>query len=344
MKTQVLSIILMAVSIIFSGTFGASAQDNEKKKTHIKIVKEVDGKKTVVDTVFYSDSDLNLKEIMEGTVEFHKLGEDLKHLEDIHIAIDQDHLDSLSYKIQIMTDKMEIALDEELEKKLEKLEKEIEIHIEGLDSLNHKIMEKMIIVGDGEEKIIMLDDGHIQISEAGDENIEVFVTTDGDNEHVKIIKDGKVVKSSGSKVMVIKESDHDHDAEFVTVDVMLDDDGKETHHKMVIALSNLDKKEKDVIRDLGIDFKKKDLDLDEFFITRGEKKNRYEIGFTLESKGAVEVGLFDEDGKSIFKDIDKDFNGEYKGTMKLKEEGDFYLVITQGKASSVNKFMIETIE
>ncbi|MBI9033892.1 MAG: hypothetical protein JEZ03_05415 [Bacteroidales bacterium] len=342
MKTQVLSIILMAISILVMGSYQAKAQEDKKKETRIKIIKEVDGKKTVMDTVFYSDEDVNLKAFLGETVEFHKFMEGFEDLEDIQIDINEKLLDSLHYKIKILTDNLDATFDEDFAKKIEKLEQEIEIHIEDMDSVQHIIMDKMIIAGDGFEKIIHLEDGRIHVTEDGDENIEVIVEIDGDEEHVKIFRDGKHISTSGSKVMVI--SNEDHDAEFITVDVILDDEGKETKNKMVIALSNLNEKEKAKIQDLGISFKKKDLKLEEFSFTSEGKKNRYEIGFILDSRGDVEVEVFDTDGKSLFKDIDKDFNGEYKGKMKLKDDGDFYLIITQAKTSSVNKLMIETIK
>lgn len=232
MKTKnTLFIFSLIITFIAISTLSLNAQDDERKNVRVKIVKEVDGVETVIDTTYEGLSDMELKELAELDIILKNLDDELA---DLDIEIENINGDMDHKTMMVMVKELE-----EMEGDLDEKMKEIEIMIEISDSLHEHIEQNIKVIDSEDGKIVFInEDGvieHIEID--GDESM-IWTDEDGKVHHIDV-EDGdhnviiKTIKSKDgeeitTEIMEFKNKDgnvwiDENGEETITVDVINED-------------------------------------------------------------------------------------------------------------------------
>jgi plastocyanin len=400
MKTgNALFIFSLIFTFIAFSILRVNAQNDDKKNVRVKIVKDVDGVKTVIDTTYEGLSDMDLKELAELDIILKDLDGELANL-DIEI-------DGINEAMDHKTMMVMVKELEEMEGDLEDKMKEIEIMIEmsdSFDSLSKHIEHEMKVIKsedgkmvfinedgdiehidmDGETMVWIDEDGkehHINI-EDGDHNIIVktIKTHDGEEITTEIIdfdsedgeetvtvdvinKDGKVIviNRNGEEIEIDHDIDFDADAEghhiyitkdengdmdedvFVTVMKNKGEDGKEVY-KSKIIISKLDKEDKELLKDSGVNFDSSEnkLELERMKFSPNPSSGKFSLEFKNKTMDALNIKIYDLNGKEVYNEDVKNFDGHYKNEIDISSEdsGTYFLRISQNNKELVRKLVI----
>lgn len=305
------SAFLLALAIIFP-----MSVSGQEKKVHIKKVKEVDGKKVVIDTVFVVTGDENEKEMIKEFV-WVSDGDTNKT---ITLDIDAD-----------------IDIDEEGNKTV------IIYKGDGADDKN-------VFYFNGEDSDIdedMIIEMHVTMDELRDNMEDIRI--DLDEEKIIIIKELENIES-------LKELEHfelmDHLAELEELEelhelqniefIMSDMDFSPDHHEFWVEHhgnyhGKVSEKE---LRDAGIKVKANRLDLHDYDIDIDN--GVVDVEFEIEGESSPKVTVFNFFGDKVISGKPEIAGGKYSIKMDLstKQHGTYYLQITNKDSSITKKFSI----
>lgn len=323
-----LLITLMSLLVLLVTLNNLQAQDKKAQhKVHLKVKKVIDGKETVVDSVFTIDGDADLDEIMKS------LGHD-KAMKELHKHTEGDK-------------------DIRIEKKVEKRmimkgdgEEEIvvDVEIKGVEGEEGNVF--IFKSDDGEEKRLKIDiddedaDKNVFIMKSDDGKI-IEIDTEGD-ENIFILKDGKKVdvdelmekEGSGKKVIRIK-TDGDGESKMIWHSddgKVIEVDGDKVKKKEMIFIRKSadgedidinDEEIKKMLKEKGIDWE--EMDTDNMIIKKSSDINVNISPINEEDKAALlKVGVEEKD---LAKDLELS-----EMTLKVEHDGPVLLQVeTEGK-------------
>ena len=364
--------LLVFATGIFAFTSHNNGEDDKKKKEcKVKIIKEVDGVKTVIDSTFDCSTkdfdwhamipNLNIKgdsgkcEIICLTEGVHgdmmKLHLDGENLEEMlkNLDIDMEDLHGELMNIEHIIDEdgnITISMDGEEgdpHKKMKviqlkggegEMNEEIEVMIENLKE------------GNGEEKMIKImsttdEDGNVTIKKfVNGEEVEF---DENDENHKVIIKtiEGKDAKVEMKQEVIVIHGDGEH-GEDVNVEVI---EGK--HAQCIVMIKSLSSEDSEKMAKqvpaAKDDFSKKELAVDELKFSPNPNNGQFDLSFELNSKSPVEVKVMDMQGKVVYNETMDNFKGKYKNRIDISENGKgiYILQIIQGDKAHSSKVIIK---
>ena len=364
LKTLLAPVGLIALVVgIFSFT---TYNDGDDDKCKIKIVKIVNGVKTEVDSTFDCSDKMSWISSFGG-----EEGDSLHKMIKM-MMVEGGDSNSFSFDINIETD------DENVMKFKDDNGEEMEMHfdmkmLDGEDGvmkmmINGKEME--IKLGDIEKYIKVLTKD-IEHAEDEDGNVEIMIKSDegGENQTIQILK---TVDDDGN--VTVKKTVNGEEVEFDEEDmksmpgghkmIFISDDGKtskmEGNHEMVIdgnvesdngkemkkiviisKMTKTEKSSKDIPASVDID--KQELAVDKLRFSPNPNNGKFDLNFKLKDKKKVQVKIVDMQGKEVYNETVKDFDGKYSNKIDISENGEgiYILQIMQGNKASTSKIVIK---
>lgn len=366
MKTKVLKIALALIVV------ASSLYAQETKKVHLKLVKEVNGERTVVDTIiegddthdylFYAldkDGDIKLDSIIEDFDIDEKDG-----MRVISIKAKDNDSDPNKYMWISATGEGEAEdhIVVHLDADAKWVDDNGDITILGDDSV--KIVkeiivssndENMMFIGDDAKKIkIKVDSDDVYTWSVDSSNVKVIkiekeVVMEGGEEgtfHIYMSGDDEGEVKTMSKVFV-KEGK----GESKTIELIVDTDDENQNVKVIDLQEKLENSDEDIVITkyktedgkmvikAEITTDKEKLKLNNLEINYDSKKGELNLEFESDLKDDVVVKVLDGNGKEIFTDKVKKFKGKYSNKIDLKDKKDsvYILEIMQGEKSLTKK-------
>jgi hypothetical protein len=363
LKTILIPVGLIAiVAAIFSFS---TYPGNGDKKCKVKIIKIVDGVKTVTDSTFDCDEAMDFQAEINGD-SLHKMikmmmtdGDSGEFNFDFNFDIDESDENGMkmmkfkggdgeefemkfdcnmekgeggSMKMMINGEKLEIKLGE-MHKHLEKLHE----HLDIFDDENGNIEITIDSDEDGEKS------HSVKIIKSIDDDGKVTMKKIINGEEIEI-DDKEIHKlSKGHKMMFIGDDgkiDGNHE---VTIDVQMD--GEEKKHMVIITKITSENKEEIAKKNPAVKSKlnKKELSIDKLKFSPNPNNGKFDLSFKLDKKRPVQIKIFDVQGKEVYNEKVTDFDGEYSNKIDISENGEgiYLLQITQGGKASISKILIK---
>ncbi len=369
MKNLKLLLIPIGLIALVIGIFSFSTyngKDGDKKCT-IKIVKIINGEETVIDSTFDCDEDMSWINCLHaglGGDSIHKMikvmmldgdsgecnfnfdfdsdeenGMGMMKIsgddgEDVEMKIDCKMMDGKDgvMKMMINGKEMEIKLDD-CKKMIEKLHK----HIGSMDDESGNVEITIDSGEDGEEahtvKIIKTvdDDGKVTMKKIVDGKETEIDASEMHKMHCKDMKTCKKIKCDMDGAHKMK------------IDVQVDEkDGK---HMVIITKITSENKEELAKKNPAVksNLKKKELAVENLNFSPNPNNGKFDLQFKLDKKQAVQIKIFDIQGKEVYNEKVSDFDGKYSHNIDISENGEgiYLLQIIQGDKASTNKIVIK---
>lgn len=363
LKNLLIPVGLIALVVgIFSFT---NHKDVDDEKCTIKIVKIVNGVETVIDSTFDCD------ENMTWMSSLHEMGDSLHKMMKV-MMIDGDSSE--------MNFKFDFDFDENDENGMKVMkfkgddgeEVEMKFDFKMLDEKDG-VMKMMV---NGNEMEININDMHKHLEKMHENmdvahdksgNVEIMIQSDEDGREAHTVKIIKTVDDEGNvtikKIVDGEEAEIDEDeihkmhsghkmmfigrdgaaSGNMTIDVEVDSkDGKETKHVVIITkISSDDKSAKKISETVNLD--KKELSIDQLKFSPNPNEGKFDLSFKLDKKQAVQIKIFDVQGKEVYSEKVSEFDGKYNNNIDISENGEgiYILQIIQGKKASTNKIVIK---
>ena len=340
MKKYVLPVLL-----IVAFAFSLKAQEN--KKVHLKVIKNDNGNITEIDTVFDTSdqegifyygkdfiSDINvdsiLKELKISEIDGKKI---ISLTDEVELTEGED--------ISWITSSADLKGDSIIFKKFISNEKD-----------GKGCKHKLIWLTDSTDDIHTSDSNHVFIIKSKDQTIELlkeiealegdllkeeFIVKGDDNDH-KVIKiylsddetksDVKIETTDGENIIVGENANiyryETDDGKIIFKTVISDD-------KVVEVDEKSEQEEKD----------DNELVLEDFKLYPNPTDGIFNIEFKLDNKETVTVKVFNKDGKSVFNDKIRKFDGYYVNEINLSEQdnGIYFVKVIQGNKSITKKVL-----
>jgi hypothetical protein len=320
--------------LVFGNVLNAQENKEKEKEVRVKIIKEENGEKIMIDTVYVmSGSDEGLFDIIE------EVSEDGK-MKKVTVKVTTDGYESEDGEVKVWT-----TYDDDGNKKTLKIEgvdgehEVIDMFIGECDSLEEakeiKVITTssgsntmMLITKDGERKEVVLegdavyeyktDDGETVIIKTVEDGEQIFITTDVE------LEEGEE-KSITKKIMIVK-AESDDESEMV----------------MTVVMQSLDGAEEENLKNWGAESESDDLELEHFHFYPNPTDGKISLEFESDESGDLKIMIFDSAGKTIFKEKVKSFTGKYEKEIDLTGEPDgaYFLNITLGKKSISRKIIV----
>ncbi len=351
------------------GLFAQQPTTTEKKNTvTIKMTKEIDGVKTVIDTTVTSDSDIDVEALMEAVgvdADVHESHDGDSHTIQIKVDTDGESGAHNVFKFKHNADgeiSME-GLDAEMQAKVEAaMEKAKELHLKfqgengevfEMDGNQHFEWHS----DDGENHFnIKLDglgeqiEGEIKKAFESIEMEELDPETRAKLEEMGIeVKEGanmfQFKTDDGENVFIHKHAGDDADVEQevtkemqVSVTVDAEDDGKKVVKKMIriavfVEVEDLSTDDEELLRDSGIEVGdvKNSLAVNELSFYPNPSNGRFNLSFEAAEAGDVNISVLNAQGQKIYGEKLVDFSGPYEKEIDLTGEasGVYFLNISQ---------------
>lgn len=377
----------------------ASGQD-ASKELKIKIVKEKNGERTVIDTTL----SLSALEELENNEELKKLLKeqgldglniDIEGLEDVSVDIeeldmggkerimvirknlgeadDEETLDVMLFKSDSTAgvNKMRVMADGSSYEYLISHD-DTDLTWIGDDKIDVEVIEE----DDGRKVIVKKEDGSVEEYELPDENGTYMIGEDGEvtkvEEDVVWVDEGSgekrilVTVDDEDGTMVITESDQiielqnlgDDKNTFiysgegsvhkdVIVEVREDDGGvRKVRIEQTIIVERIDDQDLEILEKAGADMDmkgKEKLEIDRMKFHPNPSNGQFTLEFETPETGMTNVEIFDVNGKKVYEDTVRNFNGTYKKDIDISGEqsGTYFLKIQQGEKLSTRKIILE---
>jgi len=365
LKTLLIPIGLIVLVVgIFSFT---NHQDGDDEKCKIKIVKIVDGVTTEVDSTFDCSDKMEWISSVggkEGT-SIHKMikmmmveGGDSNSFS-FDINIDSDDENGMKFKdengeeVEMHFD-MKMLDGEDGVMKMVINGKEMEIKLGDVEKHLEKIHENIEIIDDEEGNIeIIIDskeDGEkahsVKIIKTVDDRGNVIIKKTVNGEEVEIDEDEFHKMSGGNKVMMINSDGKDIDMKEIhemVIDLSIDGE-KGGEMKQIVIISKMtssDRASEDV--STAVDFSKKELEVENLKFSPNPNDGKFELNFKLKGEKSVQINVVDMQGKVVYNEKVKDFDGKYANKIDISENGEgiYILQIIQGNKASTSKIVIK---
>lgn len=235
--------------------------------------------------------------------------------------------------------------------------------------INGENMEGIKWVQDGDEDILKTMDIMVDICDSVSGEKIIKVEIDGDGEHVYVIdgenmEDVKWVQDGNEKVVVIKsthgmnedcigkkimvhEMDGNVDGEKeVFVEVIKTGDGDSVIETTIILCSPNDEDQSKLEKagiDINSESEKDKLKLEDLSFFPNPSNGKFNLKFEAPEKGDIEIDIYDINGKKVYNDLVKNFDGQYKKEIDISDEhkGTYFLKISQGKKATTRKIILD---
>lgn len=369
MKKTNLFLVVIAVVIFATGSLLAFPNldndpdgDKDSKKAKVKIVTIVDGVKTVTDTLIDLGKDIEILGLENIEINIDSILNEVEMtLKNIQINGDVEGSDQHVF-ISIGGDSINSTSDIKLDIDLDEIMKTIEVSLENLEeSLDNigkrKKICKTIIISeeDGEENVKVIEcngKGNIDIdlsdilksTEKSLDNIDlekiisetIIITEEDGKENVRIItKDGNGnIDVDLSEIMKTVEMSIDSD-----------DSGTKTYTVVIESSSTeLDEDDYKSLESKGIkNTKGNQLKLKDLSISPNPSDGNISLDFISESKKTLKINIYGLDGKKVYSEKMKNFEGKYSKKINLSSEksGTYFVNITQDKKQTTKKIIFE---
>lgn len=328
-KIFALLVIFLSGSVINLGF----AQNTEKsdKEMKIKIIKEVDGKTTVIDTIISSDLDFDAEDL-NVFIKMNKNNEELDSImEKISFAFkfdDDSLLSSIKEKVISITSKID--------------SKDFDFDFDFDFDIDKDAFEKL---EDLRDLKFISEDNHIKIITSDDNKAIVIITDDEDGEK-EIHEISLDVFTDDDSEIYFNLSKADRKSKIKKISIFGDDDKKNKYIKQYkdykyhnIDIRDINNSEK--LKALGISPKNNKLEISKIKIKQKEE-NQIQLRFELKTKGKTTIELMNINGKEIFKEKVKYFPGIYDKTIDVSgfDNEKFILHIAQGDSSVTKKIAL----
>lgn len=229
----------------------------EKKKVHVKIVKDIDGETTTIDTVFEGSEHEGIYFFSDEEFDKHKLDSILKmfHIKDndgtsvISLKDRHIHTDSLKQIWVSVDSDVYIEGEKSGEHVIVKISDGAEVvdcknHFTILDSDSIKIVKEFIIKSDGEDVFLTKEGNKKVVIKSSGKSSAYFLTMDGDKELITITEDMNLEKGKEGTVNVFVTISDDEDAKSEviikkidgkskTIELYIDEDGENSEVKII---------------------------------------------------------------------------------------------------------------
>lgn len=200
------------------------------------------------------------------------------------------------------------------------------IEITDLES-NGSGTEKRIIInkemdtkeGDGKMEKVIIHSGDMNDPELKKMMQENNVQVIEENGHTKVMVDGKEISSSDCK---------DHKHKIV---------------KIEIKKINLTDPSSEEYKKAGITEPKEKLEIHEMQASPNPSNGKFRVSFSSTEKTPAVLNVKNIEGREIYNEQIKDFNGSYDKEIDLqsKDKGIYFVTVTQGARSSTKKLVVE---
>jgi hypothetical protein len=220
--------------------------------------------------------------------------------------------------------------------------------------------------------VFITDDGDVQVLDEdisttmriktiGAEGMDIIRDTIiEDGEHKIIIKtnvspDGKEEKTV--QVFTIDADGNEDIEEVVTKEITVEVDGDDVNvwttdkgdsYKFIsksITIELQDAKEDDIkeLKDAGIKTKKRALDVENLKFSPNPSNGKINLSFTLEEMKDVTINIYDINGRVVYTETIKNFQGSYQKEIDISDKGTgaFFLQIVQGLYDVIKKIIIQ---
>jgi hypothetical protein len=122
------------------------------------------------------------------------------------------------------------------------------------------------------------------------------------------------------------------------------DCGKGEKMKQIVIISKMtssDKASEDI--STGVDLNKKELAVENLRFSPNPNDGKFELNFKLKGKTPVQVKVVDIQGKVVYNEKVKDFDGKYANKIDISENGEgiYILQIIQGNKANTSKIVIK---
>lgn len=336
-----ISRIVLFVLIAFLFSAKANAQVNAEKGIIVKIVKNINGQKTVIDTVFENETDAQKFLATQGQ---NDIDQKIEMIINKDIQKNVDDKSQLKWIVKANGDSA--------------LLKEIIVMSEDSIIKTGKGQKKFIfITDDGQESVINID------SLNGDENNQIVVIKQITNKNSN--EDALAIKNVKNKKIEIIFSDDDFSNDDNNQNIEIKDNEeinnistnkdaektvwvyKNNSHKVIIFVSSFDeadftKNEINSLKQNNIKFdKSKVLNLENFTIQYSDN-DKFILSFRSKKKSDLTVRIVDTKGNEIFIDQMRKFKGDYSHEINFpKNEKNFVIQIVEGKNTFERKIYLE---
>ncbi len=340
---KVLFVFLFAVPIQTTGLFG-----QENKTIHLKMVKEMDGKKTVIDTIINvtdGDENIHLKKFKE--FEGQK-----GNLTKMFITVDENGEKKV---IKIKSDGMHKTIIKEEDGENSKV---IFITGDGVDSIMHWVdstMQKVIIIrkdADKKKEIIIKEsiNGEIKVIDLDSIHHIIYKSLDGlDSLHGKVREVVKRIELEIEIPDLENMESGDEDGRFYkleeTIEELENGDKKITRIVIIkkVSISDLSRKEtKEFKSKLGTTIVENNLKLDDLKFYPNPNDGAFKVSFSSQSKEPIYLRVFDLNGRKVFEEKSNG-GGEFSTDVDLANEqkGTYIFNIEQNNKSISKKILVK---
>lgn len=346
---------VLGVCALSAGLFAfntSSHENDDDKKCTVKIIKNVNGVETMIDSTFDCSDSLVWQSLMGG-----------ENMEVVIENIEGGEHDEI---------KVMMIGGEEHEGDLSEIMKTIKIDCDAKDVKEGVRIMKFI----GEDgKVTELKDGDHNVWVTEDEDVMINIDDNGEKNEVKIIKkkdeNGNVTiqkwvngeevepteedmdrkhkkhvmmfESKGGNEFVFK-GDGDMKSIEMDVNVEVVSDG-ETKHIIIIkniTTSNIEEIEKEM-PEAAAKVSKEELNVENLRFGPNPSSGQFGLSFNMKESSPVQIRIYDIQGKEVFNENVKQFNGAYNNNIDISEngKGTYVLQIMQGNKTKTRKVVVK---
>lgn len=365
LKTLLIPVGLIVLVVgIFAFTNPKGGDDDKKCK--VKIVKIINGEKTVIDSTFDCDESMSLMSSIHCMGDsLHKMikvmmidGDSGEFDFNFNFEFDEDNengMKMMKFKGED-GEEMEMSFDFNMEgengvMKMKINGEEMEIKIDDIHKHMEKLHEDMDIIHNesGNVEIIIKSDedgeeAHtIKIIKTIDEDGNVTMKKIVDGEEMEVDDDEMHKMHGGHKMMFIGDNGKMKGNHAMTIDVTVDSkDGEEMKHVVIITkMTSDDKSAKKISKKVNLN--KKELSINKLKFSPNPNDGKFDLSFKLGKKQPVKIKIFDVQGKEVYSENVKNFDGKYTNKIDISDNGEgiYILQIVQGEKASTSKIVIK---
>jgi len=200
------------------------------------------------------------------------------------------------------------------------LEQTIEYIISDEDAGFDSDMDIKVIKVKGDKTIWVDDDGEVHHLDG--ENFEFKYGDDASGKDVRV----KVIKKDGDKTVWVARDEEVYELDGAKYEFQSAND-----------------QDLESLKDAGVKTKKKELHLDDLKFSPNPSNGKFNLSFTLKEKKKVTINIYNMNGKVVYSETLKDFQGEYNKEIDISEQesGAFFLQIVQGLYDIIKKIIIQ---
>lgn len=347
-----LCILALGASLFAQEVNGATKNERTKIIT-LKIVEDENGKVTKVDTTFTFEGEDQSDQFFYWNDE-NNLQYDLSKLDSMmfNFKFEGFSLDSIEKSMIFINSKMEEEI-KGLEKDLEKM-RSYEFKI--VDSMENCSMKQIwVTVDDGINDSII--GNNIRMIKSNNDKIVIIgspaATISTDDQNIIISSEFDDETGRQMKTVTVSSEVNTEDSDGKTITVIINDDDVDTMEtegektvvirKSIVTVVSSDDATVEELKSAGIKEENGELEPVDLKFAPNPNQGNFNLSFTLKDKNTVTINIFDINGKLIYTETLKDFEGTYNKEIDISNNGTgpYFLQIIQGIYDLVRKIIIQ---